>query len=174
MANSAQNPDSPAQEAAAAKKGASRTLSDTELQMIENWVKLADDIGFPRSLSQIYGFVFISRRPVTAQECVDALKISRSSAGQGLKALRDAGAIRPAFELGARREAFVIEPDLGVLLKSIVERKVMPAFDTFFNELERLEQTLNDGGQQEFLVGRIQKLERWRSKLTRAQKWLLL
>jgi len=61
-----------------------------------------------------------------------------------------------------------------VLLKSIVERKVMPAFDTFFNELERLEQTLNTGGEQEFLVGRIQKLERWRSKLTRAQKWLLL
>ncbi len=159
--------------AAAEPPKEARTLSETELQMIENCVKLADELGFPRSLSQIYGLVFISRRPVTAQDCVDALRISRSSAGQGLKALRDAGAIRPAFELGARREAFIIEPDLGVLVKSIVERKVIPAFDNFFNEIERIEQSL-ESEDQDFLSSRIQKMERWRSKLSRAQKWLLL
>lgn len=149
-----------------------RTLSEAELAMIENWVQLSDSLGLPRSLAQMYGLIFASKHPVSAQDCVDALKISRSSAGQGLKALRDIGAIRPAFELGARREAFVIEPDLGLVIQGLLKGRIVPAFDTFFSRIEPLEQALNPQ-KDAFLVGRIQKLHRWRTKLGRIKKWLI-
>lgn len=148
-------------------------LSGDALAMIEQWVRLADAVGFPRSYAQIYGFLFVSNKPVNAQDCVEALKISRSSAGQGLKVLRDLGAIRSNFELGGRAETFSIEPDLGVLVKSVLDGKLLPAFDTFFGEMGRLESQLNpskDG----FQINRIQKLNRWRSKLGKARKWLFL
>jgi DNA-binding transcriptional regulator GbsR (MarR family) len=140
--------------------------------MIEHWVQLGDVFGVPKSLAQIYGLIFTSKRPVSAQDCVDALKISRSSAGQGLKALRDIGAIRSAFELGARREAFVIEPDLGVVIQGVLRGRIIPAFDLFFAQVASVEKAIkpqHDG----FLVSRIQKLHRWRTKLSRIQKWLI-
>jgi HTH-type transcriptional regulator, glycine betaine synthesis regulator len=149
-----------------------RRLSPAELKLVENWVQLADSLGLPKSLAQIYGLVFSSRKSVSAQDCVEALKISRSSAGQGLKALRDIGAIRPAFELGARREAFVIEPDLGLVIQGLLKGRIVPAFDTFFSRIEPLEQALNPQ-KDAFLVGRIQKLHRWRTKLGRIKKWLV-
>lgn len=139
--------------------------------MIEGWVQLADSLGLPKSFAQIYGLIFTSKRPVTAQDCVDALKISRSSAGQGLKALRDIGAISPAFELGARREAFVIEPDLGVVIQGLTKARIVPAFETFFARVAEIERTQNPPNP--FLVARIQKLHRWRTKLGRIKKWLL-
>jgi len=148
-----------------------RVLDATELAMIENWVRLADTLGVPRSLAQIYGLIYGSRAPVSAQDCVDALKISRSSAGQGLKALRDLGAIKPAFELGARREAFVIEPDLGVLIHGFLEGRLMPAFSTFFDRLVQLE-AQDTGPGAEFRRRRVKKLRRWGDKLNRARKWL--
>ncbi len=141
--------------------------------MVENWVRLADSIGFPRSYAQIYGFLFISSKPVSAQDCVDMLKISRSSAGQGLKVLRDLGAIRATFDLGARREEFVIEPDLGVLIKAVLDGKLLPAFEEFFNSIESLESEL-DPRKHQFQLRRIEKLHRWKGKLGSARKWLFV
>lgn len=148
-----------------------RALAPAALGMIEHWVELGDAFGVPKSLAQIYGLIFTSKQPISAQDCVDALKISRSSAGQGLKALRDIGAIRSAFELGARREAFVIESDLGVVIQGIFRGRIIPAFDLFFAQVASIEDTVkpHDG----FLVSRVQKLHRWRTKLGRIQKWLI-
>lgn len=150
-----------------------RSLTREEFALVENWVQLADSLGLPKSLAQIYGFVFASRKPVTAQDCVDALKISRSSAGQGLKTLKELGAVKPAFELGARRDAFTIEPDLGVLIRGIMDGKLMPAFDGFFGRLEQMQKGLTPE-QHKFYLGRIQKLQRWGTKLNRTRKWLSL
>lgn len=149
-----------------------RELTASELKMIESWAQLADSLGLPKSLAQLYGFIFSSRKAISAQDCVDVLKISRSSAGQGLKALRDIGAIRPAFELGARREGFVIEPDLGVVIQGLAKSRVVPAFDNFFTQISAIEEVLHPA-KDSFLIGRIQKLHRWRIKLGRIKKWLL-
>jgi len=149
-----------------------RTLTSTELGMVKTWVELADALGLPKSLAQIYGLIFTSKKPVSAQDCVDALKISRSSAGQGLKALRDIGAIRSAFKLGARREAFVIEPDLGLVMHGMTMGRIAPAFDAFFAQTDLIEQSLHPQKDQ-FLMSRIQKLHRWRIKLGGIKEWLL-
>ena len=141
-----------------------RPLPDSQIRLLAEWVRLADSLGLPRSYAQIYGFVFQSRRPVTAQDCTDQLKISRSSAGQGLKILRDLGAIRPHFELGSRAEAFTVEPDLGIMLRSMVESRLLPAFDQFFDAVARLEQDM-DPKKDVYERTRIAKLLRWRVKL---------
>jgi HTH-type transcriptional regulator, glycine betaine synthesis regulator len=163
-------PTEPKDEAATSLQ--SRTLAPVELGFVESWMQLADSLGLPKSLAQMYALIFASKRPITAQDCVDALKISRSSAGQGLKSLREIGAIRPALELGARREGFVIEPDLGVLIRGILRNKIEPAFDTFFTQIEPLEKSL-DPEKNKFLVNRFQKLQRWRGKINLAAKLLL-
>jgi DNA-binding transcriptional regulator GbsR (MarR family) len=153
-------------------KETSLSLSEAQVKMVAEWVRLADSIGLPRSYAQIYGFLFISKTPVTAQDCVEKLKISRSSAGQGLKILRDLGAIRPHFELGSRAEAFTIEPDLGIMIRSIVESKLAPAFDQFFNSMATVEKNL-DPKKECFELNRIAKLNRWRSKLARMRRWIV-
>ncbi len=162
-------PPGPATEPPADKP---HTLTPAELGMIQNWVQLADTLGLPKSPTQIYGLIFTSKKPISAQDCVDELKISRSSAGQGLKTLRDIGAIHPSFKLGARREAFVIESDLGLVMQGVMNGRALPAFDTFFAQLDALKKSLNPETDS-FLIGRIQKLHRWRTKLDHFKRWLL-
>lgn len=143
-------------------------LNDNELLMIESWVRLANSWGAPRSVVQIYGFVFVSQQPVTAQDCVDCLKISRSSAGQGLKALKDIGAIKQSFQIGERRETYVIEPDLGNLVRGILEGRLFPAFEDFFSSLDEIEKNARRG-KEPFILSRIEKLRRWSTKLNQAR-----
>lgn len=145
-----------------------RELCDTELRLIESWVRLADSLGIPKSLAQIYALAFVSAKAISAQDCVDCLKISRSSAGQGLKTLKEVGAIRADFQLGARREAFTIEPDLGNLIQGIVEGRLFPAFEQFFAQLNSVEETAA-ARKEKFILDRIGKLRRWNGKLNEAR-----
>jgi DNA-binding transcriptional regulator GbsR (MarR family) len=147
-------------------------LGECEWEMIQQWVILADSLGIPRSYAQIYGLCFVSQKPVSAQDCVDRLKISRSSAGQGLRLLREIGAIRSCMVLGSRVETFKIEPDLGRFIRSLLSVKVAPAFDGFFKQLDVLQQASQNSENATFLVGRFKKLQRWRNKLAQAHQWL--
>lgn len=156
----------------APKNNTAAALTATDLIMIEKWVRLADSIGFPKSYAQIYGLCFISKQAVSAQDCVDKLQISRSSAGQGLKLLKELGAIKSEFSLGSRVERYSIEPDLGVLIKSIVDGKIAPAFESFFNDIESSANQLSTQDEGAFIINRLKKLERWHSKFDTARQWL--
>tara|TARA_B110001469_G_C9648889_1_gene330047 strand:- start:15894 stop:16358 length:465 start_codon:yes stop_codon:yes gene_type:complete len=127
------------------------------------WVELADRLGVSRSLGQLYGLLFMANRPMSAQDCVEVLAISRSSAGQGLKVLREFGAIKSHFKAGDRSECFVIEPDLGVFLTKILDGRLIPAFVSFFSAMQSVRSasgvTASD---------RFPKLDRWEEKLVDA------
>ncbi len=144
-------------------------LAPAQVAMIGKLVELADNLGVPRSLAQIYGLLFTSSRPLDAQACADILQISRSSAGQGLRTLKDLGAIRSTFELGNRSEHYAIEPDLGVLLKSILEGRLIPSFQKFFDGVETIS-TLPPTKMTPFLKDRIEKLHRWEKKLEKLSR----
>jgi DNA-binding transcriptional regulator GbsR (MarR family) len=154
-------------------KSVQKKLQPDELEMIQQWVALAESLSVPRSYGQIYGLCFVQKDLISAQDCVNLLKISRSSAGQGLRLLRDVGAIRSCFVLGSRVETFTIEPDLGLFIKSLLRARVAPAFTSFFAEMEALGSASQERGNDVFLLGRFHKLQRWRSKLGEAQQWLI-
>jgi DNA-binding transcriptional regulator GbsR (MarR family) len=124
------------------------------------WVELAEHLGVSRSLGQLYGLLFLLDRPLSAQDCVQSLGMSRSSVGQGLKALKELGAIKPHYKLGDRSEYFVIEPDLGVFLTKVLDGRLMPAVTSFFVEMQAVGK-----GVDAVAPERLQKLQRWQSKL---------
>lgn len=159
----------PLMDGASARPPAPAPLDPAQVAMIGKLVELADNLGVPRSLAQIYGLLFTSSLPLDAQACADLLQISRSSAGQGLRTLKDLGAIRSTFELGNRSEHYAIEPDLGVLLKSVLEGRLIPAFQKFFNGVESI-RTLPSSQMTPFLKDRIEKLHRWEKKLEKIGK----
>lgn len=123
-------------------------------------MELADRLGVSRSLGQLYGLLFMANCPLSAQACVEALTISRSSAGQGLKILKEFGAIKSHFRTGDRSERFVIEPDLGVFLTKVLDGRLVPAFVSFFSAMQsvRSESGVTD-------LDRFRKLDRWEKKL---------
>ena len=147
--------------------------SDSNRYYLMPWVELADSIGVPRSIGQLYGVLFMAGRAMSAQECADVLKISRSSAGQGLKVLKEYGAIKSVFELGERCERYAIEPDLGVLIQSVLRGKLAPAFDMFFSKMNAIGDSMEGSDSSGVLLSRIRKLERWKCKFSEAQEWLM-
>ena len=125
-------------------------------------VKLCSILGLPKSIGLIYGAVFVAREPMEAGQICRKLKISRGSVSQGLKFLKELGAIRSEGLNGSRAEHFVAEDHLRKAVETFVTKKIGPAFDELGEEVVRLEKDPNLNLPQE-LREKLETIRRWHS-----------
>ena len=141
----------------------SDTVAATELEIIAFWAQVGGLLGFSRSVGEIFGLIFVSEQPLSADDVVEKLNISRSGAGQGLKALIEIGAIKPAHLLTSRKEHFQMQTDLGVLVKLLLNARILPKLEELAQQRASLDATVRAQGTAH-LVQRFDKLSRWRGK----------
>jgi DNA-binding transcriptional regulator GbsR (MarR family) len=91
---------------------------------ILHWGEMGTQWGVNRSVSQIHALLYLSDRPLPADEVVDQLGLARSNVSTGLKELQGYGIVRRVHVEGDRRDHFVAESDLWEMLMRIsAERK---------------------------------------------------
>lgn len=91
---------------------------------ILHWGEMGTQWGVNRSQSQIHALLYLSDRPLHAEEIVEALGIARSNVSTGVKELQSYGIIRRVHVEGDRRDHFVAETDLWeILMRVTAERK---------------------------------------------------
>ena len=101
------------------------TLPSAQWELIELCVRVSQVLGVPRSVGEIFGFVFSSPAPVTFDDIVKALAISNGSASQGLRYLRRLGAIKVSFYARDRRDYFQAETSLQKLVNGYLTETVL-------------------------------------------------
>lgn len=142
-----------------------------EQEVIRFWVDLGSELGFPRSIGEIYGVLFISEAPISADDLVDKLSISRSGAGQGLKILQEIGAIRRASNLSSRKEHYEIQTDLSILVRSFFNIRIFPKMSELNRQRHSLAEKITDH-ESPHLSQRFTKLDHWCEKSKPALKTL--
>ena len=91
---------------------------------ILHWGEMGTHWGVNRSVAQIHALLYLSDRPITAEDVAEALTLARSNVSTGLKELQSYGIVRRVHVEGDRRDHFVAEADLWEMLMRIVaERK---------------------------------------------------
>lgn len=131
------------------------------VQVFADGVKV---IGLPRSLGELYGLLFISPEPLSLDDLVAKLSISKGSASQGLRALKDLGAIREIEVDGARRTFFEADVELKRLVGGFIREQVRPHLESGQIKVSRLLETAAeepDADRRNFYDLRIEKLEKW-------------
>ena len=78
--------------------------------LVDFFVSAADLLGVPKSVAAIYGIVFASPVPLSFAEIEARLDISKGSVSQGLRVLREVGALKEVSTAEDRAERFT--PDL--------------------------------------------------------------
>ncbi len=116
-------------------------LDECERGVIELFVSVADVLGFPRSLGEIYGLAYISPLPIHLAEVCGRLSLSKGSASQGLRTLRDLGALKPVYVPGDRRDYFEPEIKIRVLLYQLLSERLRPHLDRSAGALEELDES---------------------------------
>jgi DNA-binding transcriptional regulator GbsR (MarR family) len=100
-------------------------------RFVLHWGDLGGRWGVNRSVSQIHALLYVSDRPLTAEEIADLLGLARSNISTSIKELLAWGLIRRVPVKGDRREHFEAEADIWEMFRRIAagrkERELDPA-----------------------------------------------
>src|SRR5215813_14410195 len=100
-------------------------------RFVLQWGDMGSEWGVNRSVSQIHALLYLSDRPLTAEEIADLLSLARSNVSTSLKELLAWNLIRRVPIKGDRRDHFEAETDLWEIVTRIAagrkERELDPA-----------------------------------------------
>ena len=150
-------------------------LDDWESAVIDLFLNAASSFGLPKSYGQIYGLLFCRDQSHALGEVMEILQISKGSASQGLRALRQLGAVSSVFEPGDRRERFVAEIRLRKLVSGFLREQADPHLDKGVSRLKQIEtliETLDDGESRNRGVRRYEVLSGWHRQMSRLLPWV--
>lgn len=116
-----------------------------EEEVVALFVSMADLLGIPKSVAAIYGIVFASPLPVSFADIDARLDFSKGSISQGLKLLREIGAIKEVSSAADRAELF--EPDLELrrMVRRFLEQRVQKQIEAGEQRLAHLARSVPGG-----------------------------
>ncbi|MBJ7262396.1 MAG: GbsR/MarR family transcriptional regulator [Burkholderiaceae bacterium] len=79
--------------------------------------------GVNRTVGQIYALLFLSLRPLHADDIADALGLARSSVSMGLKELQSWRLVKMSHQVGDRRDYFESPKDVWEIFRILMEEK---------------------------------------------------
>ena len=157
----------------AAKEGGAKeppqTVTKLEVEVICMFVQLSRALGQPRSYAEIYGLIFISAHPLTLEDVIARLGISRGSASQGLKFLRDLGAIKIIYIPGDRSIHYEAVAQLRLLVTRFLQKQVFPHFDSSRERLDAIDEMVKElpPTERAHVSRRINTLRTWANRTER-------
>ncbi|MCB9260818.1 MAG: transcriptional regulator [Flavobacteriales bacterium] len=112
-------------------------IKEAQDRFIQGWGQLGASWGINRTMAQIQAVLLLSPKPLSTDEIMEKLQISRGNANMNLRELMAWGIVYKSFVPGDRKEYFYSEKNMWELAKKISrERKK--------RELEPLVSMLNE------------------------------
>ncbi|MGE8556587.1 MAG: GbsR/MarR family transcriptional regulator [Chryseobacterium jejuense] len=113
-------------------------LSEAKEKYIQTWGTFATNWGINRTMAQVHALLLASGKPLSTDEVMEQLEISRGNANMNLRALIDWGIVRKEFIKGDRKEYFVAEKDVWYLFKQITKERRKREIEPVISFLEEL------------------------------------
>ena len=105
-------------------------IKEAKTKFIQTWGALGSQWGINKTMAQIHALM-VSAEPVSMENIMEELQISRGNASMNLRDLMNWGIVYKEYKTGERREFFTAEKDLDELAVKISrersKREIKPA-----------------------------------------------
>jgi DNA-binding transcriptional regulator GbsR (MarR family) len=92
-------------------------------KFIVHWGEMGARWGVNRTVSQIHALLYLSPKPLNAEEISETLGVARSNVSTSLKELMSWGLVRIVHVMGDRRDHFSTSKDLWEIFNTVVEER---------------------------------------------------
>jgi DNA-binding transcriptional regulator GbsR (MarR family) len=117
-------------------------IGDVERRFILHWGEMGARWGINRTVAQIHALLYLSPRPMHAEEIAATLAVARSNVSNSLRELQGWGLVKIAHVLGDRRDHFESLKDIWKMFDIVAaerkRREVDPTVE-FLKELDARE-----------------------------------
>jgi DNA-binding transcriptional regulator GbsR (MarR family) len=119
-----------------------KKLSSVAEQFILHWGEMSSRWGVNRSMAQIHALLYLSEKPLNAEEITGTLSLARSNVSTSLRELQAWGLITVIHQLGDRRDFYQAMDDPWELVQTIIEQRKRREIDP---TITMLRQCLEEG-----------------------------
>ena len=100
------------------------------------WGQMAGHWGINRTMSQIHALLMVAHEPMTAEQIMDELQISRGNVSMNLRELTNWGIVRRTSLPGDRRDFFTTEADVWTMFQIILRERKKRELDPLLSRLD--------------------------------------
>lgn len=138
-------------------------LAEAKMQFISSWGALATHWGINRTMAQVHALLLVSANPLTQDDVMQQLNISRGNVNMNIRELIDWGLVERVTIPGSRKELFVAEKDIWKVTTIIARERKKRELDPMMKLMEQIskvEDNADDPEVKRFVetVGNIRKL----------------
>lgn len=138
-------------------------------EMIEAGGRTAQTFGLSRLLGQLYMFLYLSDQAQSLDELAEGLGVSKASVSIACRQLESWGAVRKSWKKGDRKDYYEAESDFSRILNNGLLPSIEKKLDSAKHQIERSRSFLNQAAETEqqkaFLEQRLQRAEKFRSRI---------
>ena len=96
-------------------------LAPVTKKFILHWGEMGTRWGLNRTVSQVHALLFISPRPLHAEEIAQTLSVARSNVSTSLRELQGWGIVRIVHVMGDRRDHFESMKDVWEMFQVVID-----------------------------------------------------
>jgi len=98
-------------------------LTSVQQKFILHWGEMGLKWGINRTVAQIHALLFISQKPLNADDLVATLQVARSNVSSSLKELLGWGIIRRVHVMGDKRDHFESMKDVWEMFRVVIDER---------------------------------------------------
>jgi DNA-binding transcriptional regulator GbsR (MarR family) len=119
-------------------------LTEAKQQFISSWGAFGTHWGINRTMAQIHALLLVSPDPMTQDDMMEQLNISRGNTNMNIRELINWGLVERVLLAGERKEYFSAEKDIWKVVKQIVKERKKRELEPMLQLLDKLEAVEGD------------------------------
>jgi DNA-binding transcriptional regulator GbsR (MarR family) len=138
------------------------TLSPVQQKFVLHWGEMGIRWGINRTVAQIHALLFISSKPLNAEEIADTLKIARSNVSTSLRELQGWRIVKLTHVMGDKRDHFESAKDVWEMFRIVIDERKRREIDPTIAMLEEcLAETIREKGGDKYTQERLGELHKF-------------
>ena len=118
---------------------------EAKQEFIQAWGALGSKWGINRTMAQINALLLIAPVPLSTEQIMDELGISRGNTNMNVRTLMDWGIVHKVLITGERKEFFRSEKDMWELASRIAEQRKKKEIEPLVKIMDRLKDAKGTG-----------------------------
>lgn len=118
---------------------------EAKIKFVSTWGSLGTLWGINKAMAQIQALLFISTQPLSMEDIMRELKISRGNTSMNLRQLMDWGIVTKEIIPGERKEYFKTEKDVQELARTIAKERSRREIRPVIKVLNEVSSIKDDG-----------------------------
>src|SRR5436190_3340073 len=135
-------------------------LSPVQQKFVLHWGEMGTRWGINRTVAQIHALLYISPKPVNAEEIAETLNVARSNVSTSLKELQSWRIVKLVHVLGDKRDHFESMKDVWEMFRIVLDERKRREIDP---TIALLEECLSEPAKEtdQFTEERLRELHRF-------------